>query len=52
MNELVDIQLQLTKELHSRIAELGAQCGLTAEQMASAIFVLSQQSVKAPEELK
>lgn len=40
-NGLVEVGLRIPKELQSRLEGLGAQCGLTAEQMASAALALA-----------
>jgi len=45
MSELVDLQLRVPGKLHEQITALGAECGLTGDQMAGAIFVLSQNSM-------
>jgi len=50
MPELIDMQIRLPKELHAKIEALGAMCGLTAEQMAGAIFILSQQTAEVVDE--
>jgi hypothetical protein len=39
--DYVDVQITVPRNLHIRLQDLGDQCGLTAEQMASAIFALA-----------
>lgn len=50
MAELIDVPLRLPVALMAKIAFLASQCGLTPEQMASAIFVLLQQDALDAEE--
>jgi hypothetical protein len=39
--DYVDVQVTVPKQLQTRLEQLGAQCGLTGDQMASAIFALA-----------
>lgn len=48
--ELIDVQVRVPKELESKIAEFGSQCGLTPDQMASAMFVLAYRNIPSVEE--
>ncbi len=41
MSDVVDVPLAIQPGLHAKLAALGAQCDLTAEQMGSAVLVIS-----------
>ena len=49
MIEYVDVEVRLPKELHFKLTKLGTQCGLSAEQMASAIFALAGTQMPVPD---
>lgn len=44
----VDVPVRLDRTVADKIATLAVMCGLTNDQMASAMFVLSLNSLPAP----
>ena len=50
MSELVDVQVRVPAAMKARIELLADQCGLTGDQMASAMFVLAAQNMHAVDE--
>jgi len=45
MDELIDVQVRVPYAMKARIELLAAQCGLTGDQMASAIFILAMRDM-------
>lgn len=39
-DDLVDLTINVPKDLHDKITALGAQCGITGDQMAGALLVI------------
>lgn len=48
-NDLIDVPVRLAAQTAENITRLAEQCGLTGDQMASAMFVLAMQNYVIPQ---